>query len=120
MRPITFLVAVLVVAPLTRVTAQAPPPVKVGDRVRVTAPDLGLDKHTGTVRAMDNDTLVVDRWRVALLSVTRVDVHRGRKSRVGRGVLTGGSVMMPGTDAFVSLAWSRRQGGWRDRTGGDS
>lgn len=37
MRPVTFLVAVLVVAPLTRVTAQGPPPVKVGDRVRVTS-----------------------------------------------------------------------------------
>ena len=53
---------------------------------------------------MDNDTLVVDRWRVALLSVTRLDVHRGRKSRVGRGVLIGSAIGAAGGIATAAAA----------------
>ena len=41
MRPVTFLVAVLAVTPLSTVNAQDSPRVKPGDRVRVTAPALG-------------------------------------------------------------------------------
>ena len=74
--------AVLAVAPLTRVTAQEPPPVKVGERVRITAPDLGLNKHTGVLSAMNADTLAVDGLRVVLAAVTKLEVSQARRPRV--------------------------------------
>jgi len=85
------LVAVLLVLPLTAVVAQeAPPPLEPGTRVRVTAPD--IDKYDGTLQAMRGDTLTVDTLRIAVESVTRLDVYRGQKSRVGKGALWGGVV----------------------------
>ena len=82
MRPITCLVAVLVFAPLTRVTAQEPPPVKVGDRVRVTIPDMGVRNRDGTLRLLDADSLVMrpnggpSRLVIPLASLTRFEVHQ--------------------------------------------
>ena len=95
MRPITCLVAVLAVVPLTRVTAQDPPPVTVGTRVRVTAPDLDIDKYDGTVAAVRGDTLTVGTVQVPLASVTRLDVHKGRKGNVGKGAIIGTLVGVP-------------------------
>lgn len=95
MRPITCLVAVLAVVPLTRVTAQDPPPVTVGTRVRVTAPDLDIDKYDGTVTAVRSDTLTVGTLQVPLASVTRLDVHQGRKGNVGKGAIIGTLVGVP-------------------------
>ena len=59
MRSVTFLVAVLAVTRFGTVTAQDPPPVKVGDRVRVTAPDFGIRNGGGTLRLLDADNLVM-------------------------------------------------------------
>ncbi len=127
MRHATMLVAILAFVPASA-TAQAPPPVKVGDRVRVTAPDVG--RREGTVQLLTTDSLVIrpeyGAWPVQLLttdslvmqpeygewtvylrrqpnplaiplaSVTRLEVSRGRKSRVGRGAgigLLGGGLL---------------------------
>lgn len=95
MRPITLLVAVLAIVPLTRVTAQNPPPVTVGIRVRVTAPDLDIDKYDGTVAAVRGDTLTVGTVQVGIASVTRLDVHQGRKGNVGQGAIIGTLVGLP-------------------------
>ena len=92
MRPITFLVAVLAVAPLTRLIAQEPPPVKVGDRVRVTAPHEDIFRDIGTLARIDADTLVVGARAIAVEWVTRLEVSRGQKSRVGRGAVVGGLI----------------------------
>ncbi len=115
MRPITFLLAILTVAPFASVTAQEqPPPVKVGDRVRVTAVDLRINKRTGVLAAADSDTLTLDTLRVALASVIRFEVSRGRKSSsVARnapiGVLLGG-----GIGALLGGALGRVLGGGED------
>ena len=85
MRHVTFLVAVLAVAPFSAVTAQEPPPVKVGDRVRVTAPNLGINKRTGVLQVVGDDTLVVDTMRLALASMTRLEVSRGWKRHTEMG-----------------------------------
>ena len=103
MRHITLLVVALAVAPLTNVRAQDSLPVTIGDRLRVTAPTLDIDKYDGTLQAFGGDTLVlerqqrerrgslmVDTLRVALMSVTRLDIHRGHRSNVGKGILWGG------------------------------
>ena len=100
MRHATILVAVLAFVPLASVTAQEAPPVKVGDRVRVTAP--GVRRREGTVQLLTTDSLVMrpgyGAWPVAipLASVTRLEVSRGQKSRMGLGagigLLGGGSL----------------------------
>ncbi len=56
-----------------------------GQRVRVTAPDCGLDRQPATFQAFDNDTLVLGPMKCPLVSVTHLDVHRGRKSAAGLG-----------------------------------
>ena len=93
MRHATVLVAILAFVPLASATAQEPPPVKVGDRVRVTAPDLG--RRVGTVQLLTTDSLVMrleySIWPVAipLASATRLEVSRGQKSRMGLGASIG-------------------------------
>ena len=67
-------------------------PVEPGARVRVTAPDLGINKYTGVLEGVVGDTLAVDTLRLPLASVTRFEVHSGRKSRVGRGALIGAAI----------------------------
>ena len=81
MCPITLLLAVLAVTPFTSVAAQDSPPVRPGSRVRVTAPELNLNKYDGTLRVMPDDTLIVDTLRIALLSVRRLEVRRAPKAR---------------------------------------
>jgi len=95
MRHATILVAILAFVPLASVTAQDPPPVTVGTRVRVTAPDLDVDKYDGTVAALRGDTLTVGTVQVPLASVTRLDVHQGRKGNVGKGTIIGTLVGLP-------------------------
>ncbi len=100
MRHATILVAILAFTPLTSATAQEPPPVKVGDRVRVTAPD--VRRREGTVQLLTTDSLVMRPVygarlvAIPLASVTRLEVSRGQKSRVGRGAgigLLGGGLL---------------------------
>ncbi len=83
--------AVLAFAPLTRVTAQELPPVKPGDRVRVTAPDLGIRKQAATFEAWRGDTLVIvadSSMNFPLAFVTRLEVGRNRRY-AGRGAAIG-------------------------------
>ncbi len=92
-RPITFLVAVLAATPLSTVNAQDSPQVKPGDRVRVTAPYLGIRKQAGRFETRRGDTLVVaapdSTMMFPVVFVMRLEVSRGRKSAVGRGALIG-------------------------------
>ena len=107
MRPITSLIVVLVVAPFPRVIAQEhPPAVEPGQRVRVTAPNLGINKHTGVLAAVDSDTLLVDTLRVALASVTWLEVSRGQKSAIGKGAGIG-FLVGAGLGAGVGFAFGK-------------
>ncbi len=85
----------LAVAPPDGVIAQDTLAVKVGTRVRVTAPELDLDKYDGTVVAVRGDTLTVGTVQVPLASVTRLDVHQGRKGNGGKGAIIGTLVGLP-------------------------
>ncbi len=94
MRQATILVAILAFVPLTSATAQEPPPVKVGDQVRVTATDLG--RREGTVQLLTTDSLVMrpeygapNRLAIPLASVTRLELSTPGGSRAGRGALIG-------------------------------
>jgi hypothetical protein len=86
---VAFFLAVLLLVPPSAVTAQPPPPVEPGAQVRVTASDCGFDKHAATLESLRGDRLVFDMTECPLGSVTRLDVHRGRKSNVGKGALYG-------------------------------
>ena len=98
--------AVLAFAPLTRVTAQEPPPVKVGDRVRVTVPDMGVRNRDGTLQLLDADSLVMrpnggpSRLVIPLASLTRFEVHRGEKSQTGKGAGIGFAIGAVGGIVF--------------------
>ena len=87
---------------IRELTVIAPPesgelhiPLGVGDTVRITAPDLGIEKQQATFQALHGDTLVVTADSTVycpLGSVTRFDVYRGRKSTVGKNALWGGVI----------------------------
>ncbi len=66
-----------------------------GDTVRVTAPDLGIEKQQATFQALRGDTLAVtadSAMALSLSSVTRLDVFGGRRSNPGRGAAIGAAV----------------------------
>ncbi len=88
MRSLTLVAAALLLTTSSPLAAQEAP-VEPGARVRVTAPDLGINKYTGMLEGVEGDTLVVDTLRLPLASVTRLEVHSGQKSRAGRGALIG-------------------------------
>jgi hypothetical protein len=89
----TLLVVVLAVTPCSTVLAQDSPPVTVGDRVRVTAPTLDIDKYDGTLQAWSDDGVTVDTLQVALAQLTRLDVYRGQKGHALTGALVGAVVL---------------------------
>ncbi len=83
MRDVTCLLAVVSLVPLVTLSAQAPPPVEPGQRVRVTAPELGVRKQAGKFVTLRGDTLVLaadSTMNYPLTSVTGLDVFGGRKS----------------------------------------
>ncbi len=96
--------AVLAVAPFARVTAQEPPPVKVGDRVRVShdctyrGTQRRCQEDRGTLDAVKADSIVLSAEKdqsgmvILIASVTRLRVVRGQKSNWARGVLIGSAI----------------------------
>lgn len=63
------------------------------DRVRVTAPDVGLNSHVATLLGWSADTLLLDQaLTVPLSSVTSLEVQSGRKSAAGLGGMIGALV----------------------------
>ena len=84
-----FFPAVGLLIPLAGLEAQLQP----GQRVHITAPQLGISKHSGTLVAVDGDTLTVGTLQVALMDVTRLDVYMGRKGQSGTGAVVGGLVV---------------------------
>ena len=87
--------AFMLLVPSCSVIAQEIRRLEPGMRVRVTAPELGLNKHEGTVGAVRGDTLFLandSTVSVPATSMTRLEVSRGTKSQVGKGALIGGAI----------------------------
>ena len=61
-----------------------------GDRVRVTTPE--LERYDGTVQAMEGDTLTVDTLRLAVATVTKLDLHLGSHSEIDKGAAVGAAL----------------------------
>jgi hypothetical protein len=77
MRALTLL-TVLALAFFTDAIAQEQP-LQPGQRVRVTAPTLDMDRHEETFQQLRGDTLVVISTRCPLSDVARLEEYRGRK-----------------------------------------
>ncbi len=96
MRLIVPFLAVLAFLPATSVIAQEQSlPLEPGQRVRVTAPNLGIRYQLATFEVLRGDTLVVtadSTMYCPLASVTRLDVHQGRKSEWKTGLIVGAFV----------------------------
>ena len=90
MRALAIL-TVLLLAPLTDAITQEPP-LTPGQRVRVTVPNLDLNKHEETFHQVRSDTLVLESLWCPLSDVTRLDVYAGRKSHFGLGLVIGAAV----------------------------
>jgi hypothetical protein len=101
---VASLVAALVVAAPFTLLAQQESLLAPGERVRVTAPSIGVHERVCTFSALRRDTaLVMDRGTLLALplaSVTKLEVSRGRGSRAGKGAVIG---LLVGTGAGAAL-----------------
>ncbi len=117
MRHAFVLLASLSFVPLASAKAQGPPPVKVGDRVRVTAPDVG--RREGTVQLLTTDSLVMrpeyglvmrpeyvrpNRLAIPLASVTRLELSMPGGSQAGQGALNGLAIGILGGAVVAAAA----------------
>jgi len=89
MRTATLLVVLLLALNVDVVGQQS---LQRGQRVRITAPTLGLNRHIAIFRTLDADTLVVDNdntVRYPLSSLARLETSIGRRSHPWRGAWIG-------------------------------
>ncbi len=96
MRAVTCLLTVVSLVPSATLSAQVPPPLEPGQRVRVTARDsIGQPRGrlVGMVVTVTAENIVVeqrgDQLTIPREVVTRLEVSRGRKSNVGKGAAFG-------------------------------
>jgi len=78
--------ALLACAPVAVATAQDSLDVRPGVRVRITVPEIGINKHVGVLGVVDGDALAIGTLEVDVASVTRLEVSRGWKRHIGTGV----------------------------------
>jgi hypothetical protein len=93
MRALTVLALLLIVLVSDAVTQEQP--LQPGQRVRVTAPYLGINKQVARFDALDGGVLAVtadSTMRCPLLDVTRLDVYRGRQGHPWLGAGIGSAV----------------------------
>ena len=109
----------VLVATLAATTAQAQAPsLDPGTRVRVWAPELGIEKQPGTFEALRGDTLVVTVDSIILCPmtlVTRLDAYDGRTGHARTGAFIGmgaGAVIGAVTAVIIcENAWCTVDGG---------
>jgi hypothetical protein len=107
----------LALVPLATLAAQEPEqPLEPGARVRVTAPNLGMDKEVATFEAFQGDTLVVtadSTMHCPFTFLTRLDVYQGQKSNLllSMGI---GFVAGAGLGALVGASMDCEKAGFSD------
>jgi hypothetical protein len=96
---VTSLLPLPLLVPLVSLSAQAPLPLEPGARVRITAPDCGVEKQATIFEALSGGTLVLGVTDCPLASVTRLELHAGRRVSAARalgfplvGLMVGGVV----------------------------
>ncbi len=92
----TMVIVVALFVPFSALLAQQPPPLEVGQRVRVTAPQLAPGRQVGELLWIDEDSLVLDtrgvRYVVPRRLATRIDASHGRRRHVLAGLAAGATV----------------------------
>jgi len=86
------LLATMVLVALSALPALGQSVLTPGARVRVTAPDYGLDRHVGVLLRLDATTITVDSVEIARDRVSRLDIHRGTHGHAGPGAIWGGLI----------------------------
>lgn len=89
MTRLALLLAILTCLPLQHVRAQDTLAVKPGQRVRVTAPALGMQRQEETFQELRGDTLVFSSTQFRLSEVTRLEQYSGQESWGRLGALMG-------------------------------
>ncbi|MFC1639221.1 hypothetical protein ACFL3B_00490 [Gemmatimonadota bacterium] len=96
MRAAVPLVTVSMLLTVGSIDAQQPPAIPPGQRVRITAPECGIQRQVTTLEEYTGGALVMPTGSCPLDSVTRLEVSRGRKSHslegLGLGWLVGAGV----------------------------
>ena len=104
MRAVAFVMSLSVLVPLMSLSAQVQ--LEPGSRVRVTAPEIGIENSVGTCLELSNGSMqfvplrASSRVDIPLTSITRLDASRGRKGHAAIGFLVGGAV-----GAIVGVVW---------------
>ena len=84
------LLAAALPVPVAAISAQEPPQVEPGARVRVTAADNAIRNRVGTLRELNADSIVLeDGLMLPLASVTRLELSRGRTANQTPGIVVG-------------------------------
>jgi hypothetical protein len=91
MRAITSVLSLSVLVPFTSLQAQEPPTIEPGERVRVTAPDFGLQKSVGTCLSLSQGVMAFEpagssQLTIPTGSMTGLEISRGRKSNTLKGL----------------------------------
>lgn len=92
-RPATILLVAALIIPVP-VSAQTP---EVGQRIRVTAPEVLTERRVGQLLWLDRDSLVLagvdavppERLVVQAEAITRLEVFEGRRAHAAKGFLVG-------------------------------
>ena len=100
MRHAIVLLAIIAFVPLASATAQEPPPVKVGDRVRVTAPDV---RSAGIVQLLTTDSLVM---RPEYVFVMRPEYVTPNRLAIPLASVTRRELGMPGARRQVEVLFT--------------
>jgi hypothetical protein len=113
---IALLAAVLLLAPSVDVLAQRARPVAPGDRVRITAPSIVGERLVGTLAELRPEALLlepedsVEAVLLPLAAVNKLELSRGKGSKIGRGALAGG-LFGAGVGLVVGIAALGEDGG---------
>ena len=107
-----FVILILAAAtPLSTLSSQQHPPLETGDRVRIRSHEFGLNMREGFVHF--DSVLVVgssrgNRLAIPLMSVNKLEVHRGTRNQIGKGALYGLGIGA-GLGALWGLGMSTQQ-----------
>ncbi|UCG87977.1 MAG: hypothetical protein JSW71_05380 [Gemmatimonadota bacterium] len=94
MRTVISLTAGLLLVPVGDLSGQQAQTIEPGSRVRVTAPDLGIQRLAGTCLSLSQGAMAFEPeglspLAIATVSITRLEISRGRKRKTVTGALVG-------------------------------
>jgi ABC-type nitrate/sulfonate/bicarbonate transport system permease component len=110
---VSLLVTCLLLVHAATLSAQQLP-IRIGQRVRVTAPSLDVNNQEETFHHLRGETLVFESMWCPLAAVTQLDVYGGRRRETVAGALAGGVIglFIGSVIGADRAAECESQGGW--------